>query len=1356
MDSSRNSIAKLSGAANYQVWAIKMKSYLIAQDLWDTVDISPAKALTSDIRSQNSKALSLIILSCEDHVIRLIDPDDLAVTAWNKLKQQYGQIGFSARHLAFQSLVATQLSTCNSIDHFIDQFRSHITTLSQMTSQPLPQWLLLSILINNVSNQFDAWSQSIMQQVRTKVISEDSTRYLDEVIASLIDEARRTNHNSSTQSKVNPNTALLSQKSSKPKPICKHCGKIHRSENCWQMFPDKRPSARLSTSNTANTANTGHPPESTETIFSDQSSKSVAFLSQAHIKNIDTWIIDSGASQHMCNDKSQFIRLEDFTSKITIANNTTMCATGRGDVPIQTKAGTTFTLTNVLFVPQLASNLISVSCATSNPNIRLNFIHGECQIIHNGTVLATAYSHDSLLVLETVKPMACLSKSVPALTWHKRLGHLNKEYMNKFWMRSIIGPVGEYSCEGCLLNKSTRQISRTPMTKATRPLEKIHSDLAGPITPTSLGGNKYLITLTDDYSHYSWVLPCDAKSKFLELFKIFKRTVETEFGYKIAFLHCDNGGEYSSTELRQFAQQEGMQIQYTAPYSPEQNGVAERLNRTLFNTTRCFLNDSPNLIKPLWADLVRTACYIKNRVPTTATDNYKSPFEILYNRQPELDHLKIIGSTCYSHVTGRVQGKLEERSMEGILVGYEAHNIFRVFDPMTNRVFRARDVIVREERSSTMASSPTETNNSEIIFTNLNDNHRGPSRNDDAPATTTTDDSANIPNIIMSPSEQRYRSMPGYFRSSERVYTPDSTMDELADPRYDSPSRAARAFVSRCLVAADSGTLVIPETLEQAMSSRESLQWGESMRSEMKSLLENSTWELVPTPHDGSKVIQGRWVFQTKTDAHGNIARYKSRWVVKGFQQEEGSDFTDTFACVVKPMSYKILFSLAASLDLEIEQMDVKTAFLNSPIDEDVYVEQPHGFEMETLADEQNLASEIKQSTTSVPKRSCHYPRKYRHKGVLVCKLKRALYGLKQAPRAWYKTLKEFFHQCKLSPLRSDYAVFVNSDRTLLVAVYVDDILILGKNKPQIQHLKTQLHQRFRMTDLGPVHMYLGMQIIRDRANRTIRINQQKYIRVILQRFQMEDCNAVSTPMETGLKLCKRVDPATPNEIREYQRLIGCLEYAACATRPDITFAVHTLAQFASNPDPVHFNTAKRILRYLKGSQTFSLIFKGIASSPVTLYGYSDADWAASHSDRKSVGGYCFYLNGSLISHMSKKQRTIALSTAESETHAAMQATKEAMWLRNLLHELGFPQNQATTIYCDNQAAIALSRNPEFHSRSKHVDIQYHFLRHHVDAQTINLKFIRSEEMAADGLTKALSRYKHNRFCEFMQGNFTQ
>ena len=1331
MDASKIQIAKLNGTSNYQVWSIKMKMYLIAQDLWDVVEISTSKVTDPNLRSQNSKALSIIFLSCEDHIIRLLDPNDLAVTAWKKLEKQYGQVGFSARHLSFQSLNSTLLSSCNNVDHFIDQFRAHVTTLSQMTANPIPQWLLLSILINNVGNQYEAWTQSVMQQVRNKTISEDSQTYLDEVIASLIDEARRVGQSI----ELNSNSAMTARKGPKPKPICKHCGKIHKSDNCWEMFPEKRPSARFSSSNQTSSENNQ---------FQNQSD-GIAFLSQNKDGLEKSWILDSGATQHMCNDKLQFLNLEPFSTTITTANNTKMNATGKGTVKLMTKDGNFFTLLNVLYVPQLASNLLSVCYATRNPNIHFHILNGECRITFNNKLIATAKSHESLFILETARPSAHSSKTTDSLTWHKRLGHMNSEFMAKEQIKSSIGNIDKYTCEVCLKNKSTRIISRISPIKAKRPLQKIHTDLAGPITPISLGGNRYVVTFTDDFSRFSWVFLCNEKSGCFEAFKEFKKMVENEFDQKIAFLHCDNGGEYTSNEFKRFARKEGIQLQYTVPHSPEQNGVAERLNRVLFDMTRCFINDSPHINKTLWAELLKTACYLKNRLPTSSNTNFLSPYEVLYKIRPSIDHLRIIGSKCFYHMTGKIIGKLDERSNEGFLVGYESQNIFRVFDPKTQKVLRCRDVIIYENAKAENMQSQNSEIDHDTTFTGVIE-----SQPKDL-TTPTIQHISSIPNTSGLPAQREstiYSSpqVPGKYQSF------DTSLDELADPLYDPEISTARTFVSKCIAATSSAEQFLPESFEQAISCEESFEWKHSMRDEMKSITENSTWKLVPVPENKREVIQGRWVFRTKTDSNGKIAKYKSRWVVKGFQQEEGFNYTDTFASVVKPMSYKILFNIAASLNLDIQQMDVKTAFLNSPINEEVYVEQPHGFEVDSMEEDNNLKIDLSTPNNKFSKRHHTFPKNKRGKSNLVCKLERALYGLKQAPRAWYDTLSAFMIKANLHPLKSDHAVFVNKARTLYIAVYVDDILIFGSDSQEISTLKEQLHQRFNMTDLGPAHMYLGMEITRDYTSNTLSLNQQKYIQVVLNRFKMTDCNPVSTPMETGIKLSKRIDIATPFEKNQYQKLIGCLEYAAMATRPDITFAVHSLAQFSSNPDTIHFNAAKRILRYLKGSLNFGLVFKGNKSENFQLLGYSDADWAGSTHDRKSIGGYCFYLNNSLISHMSKKQKTIALSTAESETHAAIQATKEAIWLRNFLEELSFKQNQPTTILCDNQAAIALSHNPEFHSRSKHVDIQYHFLRQHVELKTVDLKYVGTEEMAADGLTKALSRYKHNRFCQFMQG----
>ena len=396
MDPSKTSFAKLTGSSNYRVWSMKMKAYLVAQDLWDVVDITPTKANDENLKSQNSKAVSLIIFSCEDHILQIIDADDLAVTIWRNLKKQFGHVGFSARHLAFQSLISTHVSSCNNVEQYIDNFRTHINTLSQLTSNPLPQWLLLSILINNVGNQFEAWSQSIMQQIRTKTTLEDSQSYFDETIASLIDEARRMNQSNEIISE----TALTTRNGLRPKPICIHCGKTHKSDNCWEMFPEKRPSARFSSTYT---------PSSQLNQFQN-SSQSIAFLSQSRNWQQNTWIIDSGASHHMCREKSLFTRFVPFSMSITVANNTRMNAVGKGDVKIFTEDGNTFTLIDVLYIPELTTNLLSVCYATKNPNIRFNIMKNKSHITFKNNIIATAMLKDSLFVLETIRPHALITK----------------------------------------------------------------------------------------------------------------------------------------------------------------------------------------------------------------------------------------------------------------------------------------------------------------------------------------------------------------------------------------------------------------------------------------------------------------------------------------------------------------------------------------------------------------------------------------------------------------------------------------------------------------------------------------------------------------------------------------------------------------------------------------------------------------------------------------------------------------------------------------------------------------------------------------------------------------------------------
>jgi hypothetical protein len=501
-----------------------------------------------------------------------------------------------------------------------------------------------------------------------------------------------------------------------------------------------------------------------------------------------------------------------------------------------------------------------------------------------------------------------------------------------------------------------------------------------------------------------------------------------------------------------------------------------------------------------------------------------------------------------------------------------------------------------------------------------------------------------------------------------------------------------------------------PRHYREAMADTDSDRWMGAMEEEFTSLQDNKTWTLVDRPTN-QRVLPGKWVYRHKRGSDGGIVRYKARWVIRGDQQREGIDFNETFATVVKPMSYKLIFAIAAALDWEIDQMDVKTAFLYGKVEETVYMEQPTGLE---------------DGSTKV------------------CKLNRAIYGLKQAPRVWYNTLSEFLQQLGFEPLDADASVF--HKKGVIIAIYVDDLLITGRDRTEIDALKDALKKRFQMSDLGPVNFYLGMTVTRDRPNRTLRLGQKSYLTKILRDFGMEDCKTSVTPMDangSNLVSAPKDYMASSVDTKEYQRLIGSLMYAMLGSRPDIAFAVSMVSRFASNPTPEHVTAAKRILRYLRGTLDYQLTYRGDLAA---LTGYSDADWAGDKETRRSTGGFVFNVGSGSISWSSKRQATVALSSCESELMAETQAAKEAVWLSKFLAQVLHQDQVAVVIHCDNQGAIALAKNDQFHARTKHIDIREKWVREAVAAKKVTLEYIPTNLQLADGLTKPLPKDKFNFF----------
>jgi hypothetical protein len=495
-----------------------------------------------------------------------------------------------------------------------------------------------------------------------------------------------------------------------------------------------------------------------------------------------------------------------------------------------------------------------------------------------------------------------------------------------------------------------------------------------------------------------------------------------------------------------------------------------------------------------------------------------------------------------------------------------------------------------------------------------------------------------------------------------------------------------------------------PKTLKEAMNYGQWKLWEAAIKEEYTSLVENGTWTPQNCPNDRES-LSGKWVFKINRGAGGEILRYKARWVVRGFEQRAGLDFHKTFASMVKPMSYKAIFAYAAAYDWEIEQMDVKTAFLYGEINTEIWIELPSGCGVACTA-----------------------------------KLNKALYGLKQSPRVWYNTLATFLSDQGFEPLDADSSVFCRTGT--IIAIYIDDLLIAGESKTDINKIKQSLSDRFHMSDLGPCHYYLGMEVIRDRPRRSLRLSQEAYLRKVLEDNDMSNCSTtVATPMETSVRLMPAADGYVAPAIlrRQYQSAVGSLMYAMLGTRPDLAFAVSVVSRFASNPTETHLKAVKRIFRYIHSTIHMGLVFRG---SIRPLAGYTDSDWAGDHDTRRSTSGYVFNLGSAAISWSAKRQPTVFLSSCEAEYIGQTNATKEAIWLQHLLKQIN-PQDPglgATIIYGDKQGAIALAKNPQFHARTKHIDIQHHFVREKVAEGRVKLEYVHTSQQVADGLTKSLPK----------------
>lgn len=1291
MTSEEPKTLRLNGEENYAVWRFQLSVLLKASGEYNLIKAAkPTEANELERWTKaDGNAQKLIVTSVSEKALSYLMGCQSAKEMLDKLESLYGKKGDSSLNILQQKFYSCVFDHRTGMAEHITKLQNLVFQMKLLKENVSDQMLMSKILMtlpSEYAHFHSAWdstseNEKTLENLTARLLLEEERLRCREESVALATRMKKVSLHSSNPVK------------------CYHCGKMgHLKKNCFSLRNSKNSTEQsqqsTSTSSSSmkcfNCGKAGHikrfcfsrnqPVENKVKNHASEEKTSKACVGNALV-SVDSdknrtcdWYLDTAATDHMCSTRRWFQNYVayDEPKYVKLGDDSRVTVEGYGNIYVRTYVGKKSSinyLENVLYVPELIFNLYSAR-KTTKKGFKLEVDANKCRFIKNDETvvegdmkgafwvmnIAVVDENEKLLsVSEDAEPVALAVESLQL--WHERLAHQNFRQVRSVLNSKNVRYKNDQSfCDACANGKMHRLPFPVTNTRTTTPGEIIHSDVCGPMETLSIGGSKYFVLFKDDFSHFRTVYFLRCKREVREKLAEYIKSVETDTGHRVKVIRTDRGKEDVNKDVRDILKSFGIRHQLTTGYAPEQNGSAEREMRTIVEGARTLLC-SKSLPKTLWAEAVNTVVYVLNRTGTSSVKN-KSPYQLWFNKEPDVSHLRVFGTEVYVHVPKVKRKKWDAKSRSGIFVGYD-ENVkgYKVWHKPNEMRFY-HDILFKDEEPDKNFYSP--------IFVEPPD--------DD------TDEKEAPENSVEDVDEEEKGS-----GSSSETYC------------YNLRDRTKLLKPARFSLCTVNSELIEPATYDEAVHSKDREQWLCAMSEEMDHLNNNETWELCELP-SGRSALGNKWVYKIKLDSNGKIERYKARLVVQGCFQRYGFDYTETFSPVAKFESLRVALSLAAMERMELLQFDVTTAFLYADLNEEIFMKQPRGFEDGSQR---------------------------------VCKLRKSLYGLKQAPRKWNEKFTNFLKKFSLVSSEADPCIFHNKNLSIIILVYVDDGIVIHRDSHQVRELLEAMKNEFKIT-VGPVDRYLGIEI-EQLNDGSIFITQSGYARKLLQRFGMEEAKPVKTPLDehTDLNAAESKEAVGV----PFRELVGSLMFLATCTRPDLMFALSKISQFMQKPKFNHWTALKRILRYIRGTEYYGILYK---SEGEGLIGYSDSDFAGDTSSRKSTTGYVFLNAGGAVSWCSRKQSTVSLSTTEAEYVAASEATKEATWLKLLAAELLPHQKGPILLNIDNQSAIKLVKNPEMHKRTKHIDIKYHFIRQKLEENTISVAYISTGDQIADIFTKPL------------------